>query len=294
MGKCHKAKALAADRRRAARGAPERREPARSCAGMLEAYHDDISECSLQRRSQAWGPLQELGAVENGRMACTVCGRWFVVDRIGTHTAICRKITAKSSIRGIFDSTKQRLQGVVEQRAQQRGLARSKAAAAIRRIPRAPVPHASSAPRQREPAPRGSDVRGSVRAPRAPAFARAGLYGSDSDDGALGASPRRGRPAAPSEQRTYTRWREKQAELRAALHEARLQRRWKASGRALRDLPPPEICGPPPDYIYCSERRPPPPYLGAACPLQTHFPGEKCLDWRLLSRLARLITLRVQ
>jgi hypothetical protein len=36
------------------------------------------------------------------------------VDRIGTHTAICRRVDSKSTARGVFDSTRQRMEGVIE------------------------------------------------------------------------------------------------------------------------------------------------------------------------------------
>ena len=56
--------------------------------------------------------IQEKMASSNssGRVSCAVCGRLFSRDRIGTHQRICRS-NARPNRRGVFDSTKQRLEG---------------------------------------------------------------------------------------------------------------------------------------------------------------------------------------
>lgn len=47
----------------------------------------------------------------SARIPCAVCGRMFSRDRISIHQRICRKSKAGKKKRGVFDSTKQRLQG---------------------------------------------------------------------------------------------------------------------------------------------------------------------------------------
>ena len=50
-------------------------------------------------------------SADSGRIDCAVCGRKFARDRIAIHQKICRKSKTTKQRRGIFNSTKQRLEG---------------------------------------------------------------------------------------------------------------------------------------------------------------------------------------
>ncbi|KAJ1490517.1 hypothetical protein T484DRAFT_1884231 [Baffinella frigidus] len=225
MAKCRKAKSLGA--------APRRGQPSHSGPGTLGQLFDRPVGGGKMGRSTEWDTSAGLGAVENGRMACAICGRKFNVDRIGTHTAICRRIESKGTARGVFDSTRQRMEGVVEQHLMPR--AKSKAASALSRVSRPPIPRAAPAATRPPPLPfSGPGVGAKSRFGEGGAAGGGTRGGSGSYDfGEAGQGGARGGRGSTGggEGRTYTRWREKRAALQTALKEARLMKSYKAQGR---------------------------------------------------------------
>jgi zinc-finger of a C2HC-type len=51
---------------------------------------------------------------DDGRAACTICSRRFALDRIAKHQTVCATLCTSESVRGVFDSSKQRLAGLDE------------------------------------------------------------------------------------------------------------------------------------------------------------------------------------
>eukprot|EP00288_Rhodomonas_lens_P019245 CAMPEP_0177697176 /NCGR_PEP_ID=MMETSP0484_2-20121128/4375_1 /TAXON_ID=354590 /ORGANISM="Rhodomonas lens, Strain RHODO" /LENGTH=241 /DNA_ID=CAMNT_0019208199 /DNA_START=382 /DNA_END=1104 /DNA_ORIENTATION=+ len=85
--------------------------PARS-SGRSVAFQDTSSAMGTGASYAGGGGGG--GVSEMGRMQCQTCGRQFALDRIGKHSEICRKVSSNSARRATFNSTKQRLEGVVE------------------------------------------------------------------------------------------------------------------------------------------------------------------------------------
>ena len=61
-----------------------------------------------ERSRQRDGPSS---TSDGSRVSCAICGRGFAPDRIAIHQKICRKNSTTKTRRGVFDSTRQRLEG---------------------------------------------------------------------------------------------------------------------------------------------------------------------------------------
>ena len=61
-----------------------------------------------ERSRQREGPSS---TSDGSRVSCAICGRGFAHDRIAIHQKICRKNNTTKTRRGVFDSTRQRLEG---------------------------------------------------------------------------------------------------------------------------------------------------------------------------------------
>jgi zinc-finger of a C2HC-type len=85
-----------------------------AAAATTAACGHTLSTEQLNNTSAEHSENTEPAVCDDGRAACTICSRRFALDRIEKHQTVCATLCTSESVRGVFDSSKQRLAGLDE------------------------------------------------------------------------------------------------------------------------------------------------------------------------------------